>query len=71
QQMVPNRDLEHREAARGAIMNRPAAGTAVVGATVAGCRHRDGARPATESHNPQAVRSTYINFYQKFGSTSP
>ncbi|KAL5995358.1 hypothetical protein ACLOJK_025416 [Asimina triloba] len=34
---------------------RPAAGTAAGGATVAGRRHRDNARPATGSHNPQAV----------------
>ncbi|KAL5984960.1 hypothetical protein ACLOJK_038797 [Asimina triloba] len=39
---------------------RPAADTAARGATVAGRRHRDGARPATGSHNPQAVRFSYI-----------
>ncbi|KAL5986701.1 hypothetical protein ACLOJK_015034, partial [Asimina triloba] len=43
------------------IIKRPAAGTAAGGATVAGRRHRDGARPATGSHNPQAVRSSYLN----------
>ncbi|KAL5994055.1 hypothetical protein ACLOJK_034926, partial [Asimina triloba] len=52
------RDLE--------FLKRAAVGTAAGGATVAGRRHRDGARPATGSHNPQAVQSTYINFYQKF-----
>ncbi|KAL5988963.1 hypothetical protein ACLOJK_027065 [Asimina triloba] len=37
---------------------------------VVGRRHRDGTRPVTGSHNPQAVRFSYINSYRKFGSTS-
>ncbi|KAL5985081.1 hypothetical protein ACLOJK_036317, partial [Asimina triloba] len=40
---------------------RPAASTAAGGATVAGRWHRDGTRPATGSHNPQAVRLSYLN----------
>ncbi|KAL6001026.1 hypothetical protein ACLOJK_006753 [Asimina triloba] len=73
QQMRPNRGLELIEEAGGANHDylRPAAGTAAGGATVAGRRHRDGARPATGSHNPQAVRFSYTNLYRKFGSTSP
>ncbi|KAL5986485.1 hypothetical protein ACLOJK_014818 [Asimina triloba] len=42
-------------------IQRPATGMAAGGATVAGRRHRDGAHPATGSHNPQAIRSIYIN----------
>ncbi|KAL5987527.1 hypothetical protein ACLOJK_035275 [Asimina triloba] len=56
---------------RAGSVVRPAAGTAAGGATVAGRRHRDGARPATGSHNPQAVGLSYIKSYRKFGSTSP
>ncbi|KAL6002378.1 hypothetical protein ACLOJK_034310, partial [Asimina triloba] len=52
-------------------VHHPAAGTAAGGATLTGCRHRDGARPAMGSHNPQAVRLSYTNSYQKFSSTSP
>ncbi|KAL6000762.1 hypothetical protein ACLOJK_006488 [Asimina triloba] len=37
------------------IFKRPAADTAAGGATVAGHKHRGGTRPATGSHNPQAV----------------
>ncbi|KAL5994283.1 hypothetical protein ACLOJK_035155, partial [Asimina triloba] len=43
------------------VKTRPAAGTTPGGATVAGRRRRDGIHPATGSHNPQAVRSSYIN----------
>ncbi|KAL5986988.1 Protein disulfide-isomerase 2-3 [Asimina triloba] len=47
--------------AHKSLAQRPVAGTAAGGATVVGRRHRDGTRPATGSHNPQAVRSSYIN----------
>ncbi|KAL5977961.1 hypothetical protein ACLOJK_036984 [Asimina triloba] len=37
------------------VVHGPAAGTVAGGATVASRRHRDCTRPATGSHNPQAV----------------
>ncbi|KAL6003945.1 hypothetical protein ACLOJK_004491 [Asimina triloba] len=56
QQITPNRELELiKEASGEPDSGRPAAGTAAEGATVAGRRRRDGTRPATGSHNPQAV----------------
>ncbi|KAL6004265.1 hypothetical protein ACLOJK_004812 [Asimina triloba] len=52
--------MEHRTVYSS---SRPAAGTVAEGATVASRRHQDGTRPATRSHNPQAVQSTYTNSY--------
>ncbi|KAL5980836.1 hypothetical protein ACLOJK_028756 [Asimina triloba] len=54
--MKPNKELElMTRAKRESNPRRLAAGTATEGAMVAGCRHREGTRPATGSHNLQAV----------------